>query len=285
MSSGNILVTGANGMLGKELIGYLKAKGYNVTGTTSSQLNLLGTSEEITAKLLDIEPDIIIHAAAFTNVDGAEETPELAFAVNKDGTRKLALVAQQLGAVMVYISTDYVFDGETDKPYTVKDRPNPINTYGLSKYYGELLVSEICDAYYIMRVSWLYGICGKNFVQWVLTCAQQGKEVSIVSDQVGSPTWIGSLCHTIETVMNSGMFGVYHCSDAGAVSRYEQAKTICSVAGLSSDAIQPILMRDFPQLAKRPVYTPLDCGNLMVPSWKTSLHGYIEQYFSQEHFN
>lgn len=282
MAFRKILVTGARGMLGQELIPYLGILGYDVVGTDSTQLNLLGTQESIRDKVARIRPDIIIHTAAFTNVDGAETNPELALAVNKDGTQKLAMAARELDAIFAYVSTDYVFDGLQNTPYTVDHRPNPINTYGLTKYYGELIVTEYLEAYYIIRTSWLYGIHGKNFVQFVIDSARSGREVSIITDQYGAPTWTGSLCHLIERIVTSGAYGTYHACDKGEVSRYEQAQLICKGAGLSTAHIRPIASKDFAQPANRPRYTVMDCGELPVASWETALQSFLTQYLNQD---
>ncbi|MGE0201203.1 MAG: dTDP-4-dehydrorhamnose reductase [Candidatus Melainabacteria bacterium] len=280
MAFQRILVTGAAGMLGRDLCDYLKAKGYTVLAGTRSTLDLLKTQDELDRTLEELQPEIIVHAAALTNVDQAEREPELAMAVNKDGTRKLALAAAKVGATLAYVSTDYVFDGAKGSLYTVDDRPNPINTYGLSKYYGELQVSELLDTYYIMRTSWVYGIHGRNFVDFVIQAAREGREIPVVTDWVGSPTWTGNLCATIEKVFLSGRFGIYHTADEGAVSRFDQAQAICRAAGLSPDHIRPVSGRELSLPARRPDDTALDCSPLAVPSWKTSLQGYLAQYNS-----
>jgi dTDP-4-dehydrorhamnose reductase len=280
MAFRNILVTGARGMFGKELVPYLRAKGYTVVATDSESLNLLETAESIQAKLAQWEPEVIIHTAAFTNVDAAEADADLAMAVNKDGTQKLAMAAREVGAIMAYISTDYVFDGSKHAPYAVTDRPSPISAYGLSKYYGELMVTELLEEYYIIRTSWLYGIHGRNFVQFVLDSARQGRPVTIIDDQFGSPTWTGSLCNLVETIFTSGQFGTYHAADQGAISRYDQALAICKAVDLSTDHIRPIASREFAQAAQRPAFSALDTGDLPVPSWTTSLQAFIQQYLN-----
>lgn len=278
-----IMVTGASGMLGRDLVPYLEAKGYQVTAMARRDLDLLGTTDHIAETVLNAQPQIIIHAAAYTDVDGAENDPELAMAVNKDGTRKLALAAREVDAIMVYVSTDFVFDGLKHTPYTPSDKPNPVNTYGLSKHYGELMVSELMDTYYVVRTSWVYGVHKRNFVQFVLESARQGREVKAAEDMVGSPTWTGSLSTALEKIMTSGAFGIYHAGDAGIVSRYEQARTICHAAGLSSDHIRPVRASELPLKANRPLYSALDCGDLAVPSWETAFHAYLEQYKSLRH--
>lgn len=265
-------------MLGRDVVSYLSAKGYEVFPSSTDYLDLLATEETITGKLEAVEPEVVIHCAAYTNVDGAEREPDLAMAINKDGTYKLAMAARELGAIFIYVSTDFVFDGLKGEPYTPADRPNAINAYGLSKHYGELMVSEHLESFYIVRTSWLYGIHNRNFVQFVLESARQGNTVRAARDWIGSPTWTGSLAVAIETLMNSGAFGIYHAADAGEVSRYEQALAICQAAGLSTDHVVPIRGEELNLPANRPQYTVLDCPGLAVPNWETSLQAYLEQY-------
>ena len=278
MAFKNILVTGAYGMLGRDLVPYLIGKGYHVTGIDRDHLDLLGPEENIISYIGALQPDIIVHGAAYTDVDGAEKNPDLAMAINKDGTRKLVMAAKATDAILVYISTDFVFDGLKHAPYEAVDRPNPINAYGLSKYYGELAVTELMESYYIIRTSWLYGIHNKNFVQFVLDTAKEHRDISIVDDVFGTPTWTGSLCAAIESIMTSGAFGTYHAADSGVISRYQQAVTICRSAGLPSDHIKPVSASEYVTPATRPPYSALDCGDLAIPSWETAFHAYLEQY-------
>jgi len=277
MAFKNILVTGAQGLLGQELVPYLNAKSYHVTPFNSKQMNLLESSESMLEKLEPHSPEVIIHCAAYTNVDGAEREPELAMAVNKDGTKNLVLAAQELGAILMYISTDYVFDGLKGEPYHPQDRPNPINTYGLSKYYGELILSEMMETYYVVRTSWLYGIHRDNFVQRVIESARAGNQIQAAEDWVGSPTWVGNLGPALETLMNSGRYGTYHAADGGAISRYRQAQVICRAVGLSSEHVRPVTIKELDLPANRPHFTALDCPGLEVPSWETGLQGYLAQ--------
>lgn len=282
MAVKRIWVTGAGGSLGSDLVPFLQAKGYQVHGSTSSQLNLLSSRDEITRALEAFEPQLIVHAAAYTNVDGAERDPELAMAVNNEGTRRLVEAAMAVDAIVAYISTDYVFDGDKGSAYTIADRPNPISVYGQSKYYGELALSELTDTHYIIRTSWLYGQAGRNFVQFVLSAARQGRDVGIIDDQWGKPTWTGSLCDAIERVMTSGAYGTYHAADEGPVTRYEQARVICRALGLSGENIRPISSAEFPQAARRPRYSVLDSAPLAMPSWETGLQAFLSEYKAHE---
>jgi dTDP-4-dehydrorhamnose reductase len=187
MAIQRIFLTGANGMLGSELSAYLSAKGYHVTGVGSAQFNLLHSINALREVIEVADPQLIIHAAAYTHVDKAEHEPELAMAINKDGTQKMALLAKELNCLFALISTDYVFNGQRHHPYKTTDKPSPLGVYGWSKYYAELLVSELLDDYYIIRTGWLYGLQGRNFVQFVLEALRQGRELSIIDDQVGGP--------------------------------------------------------------------------------------------------
>lgn len=277
----NIVVVGASGMLGQDLVQHLRAKGYQVFSTTSQTCSLLLTADEMKEKLEPFQPEVVIQCAALTNVDGCEREPDLAMAVNKDGTNKLGLASQSLGAIFAYISTDYVFDGLKSEPYLPTDRPNPINTYGLSKYYGELLVAEQLEAYYIIRTSWLFGCHRPNFVQWVLDQARQGGEIKAVEDWVGTPTWTGNLSLAIENIINSGQYGLHHAADAGPISRYEQVMRMCHMAGLPTDSVRRVHSSELQLPANRPQYTPLACPGVSVPSWETGFQAYLSQYQQQ----
>ena len=153
----------------------------------------------------------------------------------------------------------------------------------LLSFYGELMVTELMDTYYLIRTSWVYGVHKRNFVQFVLESARQGREIRAAEDMVGSPTWTGSLSTAIENIMTSGTYGTYHASDAGVVSRYEQARMICQVAGLSADHVRSVRASELTLKANRPLFSPLDCGDLAVPSWETAFRMYLEQYKSLYH--
>lgn len=282
MAFRNIVVTGASGMLGVDLVHHLTAKGYDVVPMTSNQLNVLHSVDDLTKTLAAVRPDMILHCAAYTDVDGAEKNPEMAIAINKDGTRKMAIAARDVGAIFAFVSTDYVFDGTKGSPYTTDDKPNPINEYGQSKYYGELMVQELLDQYYILRTSWLYGASRKNFCDFVLSGAREGRDLTIVNDWVGSPTWTGSLSDMIERVVTSGAYGVYHAVDKGHVSKYEQAVQLCQRMGLSAEKIKPVHSSTLSFPARRPSFSALDAGELVTPTWTTSLEAYLEQVRQRE---
>ena len=280
MSQANlrVLITGLNGMLGQQLAESLPSFGIEVVGATSRQFNLLETLEALKTKLDDLAPvDAIVHAAAYTNVDGAEANPELAMAINKEGTHKMALLARLFDVPLVYISTDYVFDGQQAVPYTPQDKPNPINVYGLSKYYGELMVTEHLDKYFILRTSWVYGEHKANFVTKVLSHAKLGQQMPVFQDQYGSPTWTGTLARLIANALRSDVYGTYHACDKGAITRFEQAKVISEMAGLNTDHLIPVATSSVQLPAKRPLYSVLDPGTLPTTDWRDGLKHCLER--------
>jgi dTDP-4-dehydrorhamnose reductase len=276
-----IVVTGLNGMLGQQLAITLPMNDITILGVTSRAFNLLETEEALRQKLDALEDahgriDAIVHAAAYTNVDGAEANAELAMAINKEGTHKMVLLAKQRDIPLVYISTDYVFDGMQPVPYTPQDKPNPINVYGLSKYYGELMVTEHLEKYFILRTSWVYGEHKPNFVSYVLQHARSGQQMPVFTDQVGSPTWTGSLAKLVAAALQSDAYGTYHACDRGVVSRFEQAKIICAMAGLGTDHLVPVTTASRQLTAKRPLFSAMDPGTLPTEDWRSSLQHYLQ---------
>jgi dTDP-4-dehydrorhamnose reductase len=213
-------------------------------------------------------PDLVIHSAAYTNVDGCEADPDRAFRVNALGTRNVALGCQAAGAALVYLSTDYVFDGrKVGTPYTEYDRPNPLSVYGQSKLAGEGYVRDLLDRFYIVRTSWLHGLRGKNFLRTILTTARQGKELAIVDDQVGSPTFAGDLAQALKTLAETGQYGLYHLTNAGACSWYtlgQQALTIAAerFPDLARKPVRALTTEQLSRPAPRPAYSVLRNYNL-----------------------
>jgi dTDP-4-dehydrorhamnose reductase len=296
-----IIVTGLNGMLGQKLQHALPQgtkpdlthdltpntadEPFMLVGATSQAFNLLETLDSLSEKLDAYDAAIkqstgqalagIVHAAAYTSVDGAESNPDLAMAINREGTKKMAPLAKARDIPLVYISTDYVFDGEQRRPYLPTDKPNPINAYGLSKYYGELMVTELLSKYFIIRTSWVYGEHKNNFVRQVLTAAKAGSPQNVFTDQTGSPTYTGSLVPVIANALGSTAYGTYHACDRGVVSRYEQARIICDMAGLGSDHLVPITTDSLGLPAKRPIYSAMDPGTLPMPDWREALSEYL----------
>jgi dTDP-4-dehydrorhamnose reductase len=276
-----ILVTGARGMLGIDLVCVLEEKGHELFATDVEELDI--TQLDFLSKMIgDIYPDVVINCAAYSNVDKAEEEGEIAFLVNGHGVRNLAHVCGELNIDLCHISTDYVFDGTNDEPYCPDDSPHPINTYGKSKLAGEKNIQEILNEYYIIRTSWLYGKNGNNFVYKVIDSAKKQKELHVVEDQLGSPTWTVSLSHAISRIVGTKKYGIYHVTDKteGGISWYRFAQEIVELSGYDPKVI-PVKTGDFPVVAERPKYSVLDLSeaekvlNENVPFWKDSLKKFL----------
>lgn len=272
-----VLVTGANGMLGQDLCPILEDAGYEVIETDIDNLDITNL-ENIIAAFEDEFPDMVIHCAAYTEVDNAENNLELAKTVNKKGTENIAKVCAKNNVPLVYISTDYVFDGTKNSPYLPSDLPNPINNYGLTKYLGEEVVKKHCKKFYIIRTSWLYGHHGKNFVETMLSL-KNSKELKVVDDQKGSPTWTADLANAILEIINEP-YGIYHACGAGEATWYEFAKEIFNLQKINVN-LYPCSTKDFPRPAKRPVYSVMDNGN-SCRHWKLALKDYLELRIDDE---
>lgn len=222
-----IIVTGANGQLGKQMVEELSPDLYEVYPFDKNGLDITNMSQ-VMYILKQIHPHVIIHCAAYTKVDAAEEEEDLAYLVNAIGTRNVAVVAQNLGAKFVYISTDYVFPGDKVNGYHEFHQPAPINIYGASKYAGEQFVKDLHNQYFIIRTSWLYGKYGNNFVKTMMRLGEEKESLSIVADQVGSPTYVKDLIAVIKKLIVTSLYGTYHVSNSGSCSWYELAKEIFS---------------------------------------------------------
>jgi dTDP-4-dehydrorhamnose reductase len=271
-----IVITGGRGQLGVELI-YLLRKQYHVFAPTRNELDIT-QKRQVEQYMDDVQPYAIIHAAAYTQVDSAEIDPSMPILVNAVGTRFIATAAEKVGARMLYISSDYVFDGVQQSPYAEEDIPSPINVYGLSKLAGERFVASICSRYSIIRSSWLYGTAGDNFVAKVIDMAKQGKKIRMIDDQIGSPTNVEDLAKFIKHLLQIDSHGIYHASNEGSCSWYEFAATIVKIKGIKS-VIVPCRTEDLPVLARRPKYSELISRRGMPPMqhWKSALQDYLDR--------
>jgi dTDP-4-dehydrorhamnose reductase len=265
-----ILVTGANGMLGQDLCPILEDSGFEVFETDINNLDITN-SQMVEDVLSENRPDIVVHCAAYTNVDKAEEDLKTAELINVTGTENIAETCAKLGITLVYISTDYVFDGTGDKPYLPTDRTNPINNYGMTKFEGEEVVRSLCEKYYIARTSWLYGHHGKNFVETMLSLAEK-PELKVVDDQVGCPTWTVELSNGIVELF-SKPFGTYHVCGSGKTSWYGFAKEIFEQSKLNVN-LKPCTTDEFPRPAKRPKYSVMENDGIC-RDWKIALKDYL----------
>lgn len=270
-----VLVTGANGQLGYDVIEVLKLRNIECCGTTRNEFNLCDfTSAE--KFITEFHPNVIIHCAAYTAVDKAEEEKELCKAVNAVGTENIAKICKKINAKMLYISTDYVFDGTKKGFYEVDDMPNPINVYGKTKLAGERAVQEILDKYFIVRISWVFGKHGNNFVKTMLRLSKERKEISVVSDQVGSPTYTVDLAQLLVDMVQTDKYGIYHATNEGECSWAEFAEEIFKVAGMNVN-VKHITSNEYPTKANRPQNSRMDKKSLTnngfrkLPKWEESL--------------
>ncbi|MGG1163726.1 dTDP-4-dehydrorhamnose reductase [Bacillus mycoides] len=276
-----VLVTGAKGQLGQDVLCLLENQPWEVYGFGREELDITN-EEQVREKVLSIKPDIIIHTAAYTQVDQAESDEETAFKVNAEGTKYLAQAAEAVGAKFCYVSTDYVFDGTTNKPYKADDQTNPQTVYGRSKLVGEQYTQEYCSKSYIVRTSWVFGLYGNNFVKTMLRLAEEKKELGVVHDQVGSPTYTTDLASFIINLVQTDKYGVYHGSNSGVCSWYEFAKEIFEQSNIEI-VVNPLTTEDFPRPAARPKYSVLDKGMIEesgfepFQDWKKALKDFLKK--------
>ena len=267
-----ILVTGSKGMLGCDLCPILKKEGYKVIETDIDNLDI--TNFEITEKMLvKHNPNIIIHLAAYTDVDKAEDNIETARKINFEGTKNLAKICSKLDIKLIYISTDYVFDGLKNSPYEPQDSPNPINNYGLTKLGGENAIKKYCKNYIIARTSWLYGIYGKNFVETMLKLSNK-ENLKVVNDQTGCPTWTKDLSNALIKLIKENKIGIFHVCSCGQTTWYNFAKEIFNQMNLKVN-ISPCTTEEFKSTAKRPKYSVMNNNNI-IRNWKSALYEYLE---------
>ncbi|MGI8907013.1 MAG: dTDP-4-dehydrorhamnose reductase [Candidatus Sumerlaeaceae bacterium] len=276
-----IVVFGAGGMLGTDLILELNRRGAAVAGFTRMQCDI--TDRQQCARILsDEQPSVVINCAAYTNVNGAETETGAAFDTNARGAENVARACASIDARCIYLSTDYVFDGSKHEPYTEEDSPAPLNVYGKSKLEGERLTSAACrDAHCIVRTSWLYGKHGRNFVSTMLQLARKGSPVRVVNDQRGCPTSTLTLARALAQLIQSPATGIVHAACEGECTWYDFACEIFDMSGLRPVEIIPISTLDFPTPASRPSNSRLESRRLSslgvdpLPDWRVALREYI----------
>ena len=253
-----ILITGSNGMLGHDLIEVLKDK-HELLLTTSKTLDITD-GDSVMDFILKSNPDIVINSAAYTDVDGCESNPGLAYNVNGEGVKNLALACREVDCPLVHISTDYVFNGQNDRPWVEDDEIGPISIYGKSKLEGEEHIKEILEKYFIVRTAWLYGVNGRNFPRTMLELAQNHSEITVVYDEVGTPTYTPDLAKGISELIETDYYGTYHLTNSGNCSWCEFARYIFEVADVDVNVI-PVTASEFARPAPRPSYSVLENRN------------------------
>ena len=291
-----ILVVGGQGMLGQELMACFPATEFTVVNYGLPELDI--TNEKSVHHVVDsVHPDIVINAAAFTAVDLAETEIDLAYAVNRDGPKHLGLSCRRMGVPLIHISTDYVFDGKSGRPYREQDPPSPLGIYGKSKWAGEEAIRQCHDKHIIIRTAWLYSIYGNNFVKTILRLASQQTELRVVNDQFGSPTSAKDLARAIQNIcVNLGVggtrdeWGDYHYCGAGETTWFEFARFLIEegkeFAPLRVQRILPLSTAEYPTPAKRPQYSVLDCAKIqkvfgvLTNHWETSVRNCIKELYA-----
>ncbi len=273
-----ILITGSNGMLGQDLINELADK--HIVIAASSKILDITNKNKVLDYVKAIKPDIIINAAAYTDVDGCETNIEKAYAVNGDGVRNLSLACKENDIPLIHISTDYVFKGDSDTPRLETDELGPLSVYGKSKLEGEKAITEILDKYFILRTAWLYGYNGGNFPKTMLELAENHDKLTVVYDEVGTPTYTPDLAKAIGELLDSDKYGIYHLTNSDYTSWYDFAKLIFEIAEVDVE-VEPVTASEFARAASRPNYSVLsnekwiNSGFTPLRSYKEAIKDYI----------
>jgi dTDP-4-dehydrorhamnose reductase len=276
-----ILVTGVNGQLGHDVIDVLTARGITCKGVDIADFDLTN-QEAVSSYIRDYAPTAVIHCAAYTAVDRSEDDKDLCYAVNVTGTENIARICKEIQAKMIYVSTDYVFDGKGDVPFETDSLKDPQGHYGHTKSLGEDKVREYLSDYFIVRTAWVFGINGNNFVKTMIRLGKERNELSVVSDQFGSPTFSADLAVLLCDMIVTDKYGVYHATNEGFCNWYEFAQAIMKEAGLTTKVL-PVTSEQYPTKAVRPLNSRLskksldDAGFNRLPTWQDALTRYAAQ--------
>ncbi|GAB1157922.1 dTDP-4-dehydrorhamnose reductase [Paenibacillus illinoisensis] len=282
-----VIVTGAAGQLGMDVVRTFRRNGHDVLACDREQLDITN-QHDCNKIILSFKPHIIIHCAAYTAVDRAEIEVDAAYAVNTIGTRNIAVAAEKVKAKLIYISTDYVFDGTADQPYNEYHVTNPKTVYGKSKLAGELLVQSLCSQWFIVRTSWVFGIYGENFVKTMIHLLKSRPTLQVVDDQKGSPTYTVDLAHFISKLSLSEKYGIYHASNSEMCTWYEFAHAIAEEGGKQAAftptaVLVPCTTEQFPRPAPRPQYSVMDHMAIRINdleplrSWREALIAFLKE--------
>lgn len=276
-----VAVTGAAGQLGKDVVTELEKQGFEVLALDRDVLDI--TDEQAVLSYMEQNrPDSILHCAAYTNVDGAEEDENTAYKVNALGSEYLAKAAAKIDAKMLQVSTDYVFDGSATEPYETDHPTKPLGAYGRTKLAGEEFVQQYLEKYFIVRTAWVFGVHGNNFVKTMIRLGKERDELGVVHDQVGSPTYTVDLAKFMVELMQSEKYGIYHATNEGICSWYEFAVEIFRQAGIDV-TVNQLTTEQFPRPAARPKYSVLskskieEQGFTPLRHWKDALAAYLEE--------
>jgi len=276
-----VLVTGVKGQLGYDVFIELEKRGHTAIGVGSKEMDITDP-RSVQSVLHDVTPDAVIHCAAYTAVDAAEDNINLCRKVNADGTKNIAVVCRELDIKMIYISTDYVFDGEGTRPWEPDDLRDPLNVYGQTKYEGELAVQKNLEKYFIVRIAWVFGLNGKNFIKTMLNLGKTRDCVTVIDDQIGSPTYTYDLSRLLVDMVETEKYGLYHATNEGLCSWYEFACEIFRQAGVDVK-VTPVDSNSYPARAKRPKNSRMSKDKLeangftRLPDWQDALSRYLKE--------
>lgn len=276
-----VFLTGAGGMLGGAVSAHAEGLGFEVVAPTRAELEITD-AEAVVRAVREARPELVVHCAAYTDVDGAEAEPEEAMRVNGDGTAHVADEAARAGATMLYVSTDYVFDGKKEAPYLPDDEPRPVNAYGRSKLAGEAAVRASGGEWLIVRTSWLYGAGGRNFVDTIARAAREREELRVVVDQRGRPSWTEAVAAALLDLAGSGARGIHHVANRGEATWHDVAVAVVRALGLAVPVL-PATAADVQRPAPRPRYSVLDLEETeaalgrRLPPWRESLRDYLRE--------
>ena len=275
-----VLVTGSKCQLGYDVMNELAKRGYEGIGVDVQEMDITD-AQAVDRVITESGADKVIHCAAYTAVDAAEDNVDLCRRVNAQGTENIAKVCKKLDIPMLYLSTDYVFDGEGTRPWEPDDKRDPLNVYGQTKYEGELAIEENLDKYFIVRIAWVFGVNGKNFIKTMLKLAENHDTITVVNDQVGSPTYTYDLSRPLVDMIETDKYGRYHATNEGLCTWYEFAVEIFRQAGISVNVV-PVTSEEFQAKAKRPHNSRLnkdkldEMGFKRLPSWQDALSRYLK---------
>lgn len=275
-----VFVTGAKGQLGHDVVNELEKRGHTAIGVDIEEMDITD-KDAVKRVITQVSPEAVVHCAAYTAVDAAEEQVELCHRVNGLGTENIAEVCKELNCKLMYISTDYVFNGQGTRPWEPDDERAPLNVYGQTKYEGELAV-EALEKYFIVRIAWVFGVNGKNFIKTMLNLGKTRDHLTVVDDQVGSPTYTYDLARLLVDMIETEKYGRYHATNEGVCSWYEFACEIFKKAGIEI-TVSPVSSNEYPAKAKRPQNSRMDKSKLKemgfkpLPTWQDALERYLKE--------
>lgn len=277
-----VLVTGIKGQLGHDVVNELEKRGHEAFGVDIEEMDITDAGQ-VRRVMQSTAPDAVIHCSAYTAVDRAEDEPQQCRRINAEGTKYIAEECARIGCKLLYLSTDYIFSGGGERPWEPEDEAEPLNVYGLTKYEGEQEITKRLEKYFIVRISWVFGINGNNFIKTMLRLGKERGAVSVVNDQIGSPTYTYDLAVLLVDMIESEAYGSYHASNEGFCSWYEFAKEIFRAAGMDHVQVTPVSSDEFPAKAKRPSNSRMSKEKLVkngfnkLPDWQDAVRRYLKE--------